>query len=236
MISIILAGGKGTRLRKTVPDLPKPMAPIGEKPFLAHLVDYWITQGIDHFILAVGYKHHLIEEYFKSEYHNTRITYSVEDNLLGTGGGLFQALNCLEGENTIVVLNGDTYFEVALDRLIGEHRNAGADLTIALSEKDNSGRYGCVDMDSNNLIKNISSHGDGSRSGYVNGGTYIVEINKLPKIEFSQGLSLEEDILPKMLKNKSRICGSLQPGNFIDIGIPEDYFKAREIMGGITGG
>ena len=77
MEAIVLAGGLGSRLRSTVPNLPKPLAPIGEKPFLDYLLDYWQTQGVKHFILSVGYKEELIRNYFGDKYKNSRVDYNV---------------------------------------------------------------------------------------------------------------------------------------------------------------
>jgi D-glycero-alpha-D-manno-heptose 1-phosphate guanylyltransferase len=76
--AIVLAGGLGTRLRQAVPDLPKPMAPVNGRPFLEHLLDYWIGQGIDRFVLSVGYRHEVVERHFGSRYRSTEIDYAVE--------------------------------------------------------------------------------------------------------------------------------------------------------------
>ena len=89
--AIILAGGKGTRLRSAVPDLPKPMAPVRGRPFLAHQMDYWIDQGITRFVLSVGYKKELIMDHFGPSYNEANIDYAIEENPLGTGGGLMLA-------------------------------------------------------------------------------------------------------------------------------------------------
>ena len=89
--AIVLAGGLGTRLRTVVPDWPKPMAPVAGKPFLTYLLDYWIGQGIDHFVLSVGYRHEAIIDYFGDSYHGVLIDYVIETEPLGTGGALRMA-------------------------------------------------------------------------------------------------------------------------------------------------
>jgi len=96
MEAIILAGGLGTRLRSAVPSLPKPMAPIKGKPFLGYLFDYWLHQGIKHFILSVGYKYEVIHERFGTKYKDADVSYAIENEPLGTGGGLLLALNSLD--------------------------------------------------------------------------------------------------------------------------------------------
>jgi D-glycero-alpha-D-manno-heptose 1-phosphate guanylyltransferase len=120
--AIILAGGLGTRLRSAVPDLPKPMAPIAGRPFLAYQLDYWIRQGVDRFVLSVGYRHESIMAYFGAAYRGIAVDYSVEQTPLGTGGGLLLALERLDGgQRPFLLLNGDTYFEVDLATLSAFH-------------------------------------------------------------------------------------------------------------------
>jgi hypothetical protein len=100
--AIVLAGGLGTRLRSAVPDLPKPMAPIAGRPFLAHQLDQWIAHGIRDFVLAVGYRHEAISDYFGAHYRGASIRYSVEATPLGTGGALLctAALRAVRTEST----------------------------------------------------------------------------------------------------------------------------------------
>jgi CTP:molybdopterin cytidylyltransferase MocA len=115
--AIVLAGGLGTRLRSAVPDLPKPMAPIAGRPFLAHQLDQWIAHGIRDFVLAVGYRHEAISDYFGAHYRGAAIRYSVEATPLGTGGALLQAASLVATDARFLLLNGDTYFDVALPAL-----------------------------------------------------------------------------------------------------------------------
>src|SRR3989344_6164126 len=112
MEAIILAGGLGSRLRATVPDLPKPMAPIHGRPFLEYLLDYWAGQGVSRFVLSVGYKRDIIEEHFATRYKGTEADYAVEDQPLGTGGGFLLRLNPLGRTGPFLILNEGTYLEV----------------------------------------------------------------------------------------------------------------------------
>ena len=89
--AVILAGGLGTRLRSAVPDLPKPMAPVAGRPFLEHLLDYWIAQGINRFVLSVGYRHESIVDHFGVAYKSAELLYAIEETPLGTGGALLLA-------------------------------------------------------------------------------------------------------------------------------------------------
>ena len=106
--AIILAGGFGTRLQSLVSDVPKPMASVGGRPFLAYLLDYLINQGIARVILALGYKHQAIIDYFGKRYRSLDLTYLIEESPLGTGGALQKAL-AVTDEGPILALNGDTF-------------------------------------------------------------------------------------------------------------------------------
>ena len=112
--AIILAGGLGTRLRGVVQDLPKAMAPIKDRPFLEYQLDYWIGQGIRHFILSVGYRREVIMKHFGDKYRDVSIEYAVEETPMGTGGGLLLAVEKMKKRAPFLLLNGDTFFEVSL--------------------------------------------------------------------------------------------------------------------------
>jgi D-glycero-alpha-D-manno-heptose 1-phosphate guanylyltransferase len=116
--AIILAGGLGTRLREVVSEVPKPMAIVNERPFLAHVMDYWKEQGITRFVLSVGYLKDAIVSHFGCSYHGAKIEYVVEERPLGTGGGYLLAIEKIQDNDYFVLLNGDTFFEVELSKLI----------------------------------------------------------------------------------------------------------------------
>ncbi|MEO0042666.1 MAG: hypothetical protein RL329_2114, partial [Bacteroidota bacterium] len=139
--AIILAGGMGTRLREAVADVPKPMAPIGNRPFLAYLLDDLKIQKIKKVVLSVGYQYEVIQNYFGNHYKGIQISYSIENQPLGTGGGIRLALNECRQEN-IFILNGDTFFKVNLSKLATFHHRTQADLSIALKKMSHFDRYG----------------------------------------------------------------------------------------------
>ena len=113
MEAIILAGGLGTRLRSVVSDLPKCMAPVAEHPFLHYLLEYLSKENITHVILSLGYKHELVEAWIALYQWPLRISYSIEEEPLGTGGAVKLALG-LATEEEVFILNGDTFFAVNL--------------------------------------------------------------------------------------------------------------------------
>ncbi len=229
MEAIILAGGLGTRLRPVVPDLPKPMASINGRPFLEHQIDYWLDQGVRRFILSVGYKHEHIEQYFGVNYRGAAIAYTVEKTPLGTGGGLLLAMSELRFSGPWLVLNGDTFFDIDLVCLKNFHSAKGADITLSLFQVADNTRYTGIEIDGEQRI--IASACESSGRQLVNGGVYLFGETALAGLPFRAGdaASLENDILRKAMVSK-RLYGYVADGKFIDIGVPEDYTRAGQLL------
>ena len=227
--AIILAGGLGTRLKKVVPDLPKPMALIRERPFLEYQMDFWISQGVTKFILSVGYLNHIIIDHFGDSYHTASINYFVEDDPLGTGGALLFAAQGLT--ETFLVLNGDTFFEVDLNNLIAFHKKQQSELTLSLFKSNQLGRYMGVDLEDNGEILSLQSGGN-ELTLLANGGVYLVNPSALKRLNdkpYTKS-SLENDLLPKFISLGVGLYGFESSGKFIDIGVPEDYYRAQKIL------
>jgi len=229
--AIILAGGAGERLKSRVPDLPKPMAPIHNRPFLEFLMDYWIEQGIERFILAIGYKAKMIQNHFGNQYRNVDIVYSVEPDFLGTGGGLLLALKSNQVSAQVLVLNGDTFFEIERKSLETFHRSKQSALTICLHTVENNDRYGHVCTDAEGRVIQFLSP-QTSQKGFINGGVYLFNQSFLTSLakKPSAKLSLEQVLLPGWVQNHQAVFGFEAKGRFIDIGIPKDYEKAQQIF------
>lgn len=222
--AIILAGGFGTRLKNVVKDVPKPMAPINDKPFLEYLFKYLIKYNIQTVILSVGYKHEIISNYYSNSYYTLKLKYAIEDNPLGTGGGIVNALNYVNN-NEVFIINGDTFFNVNLNDMCQFHKSNNSSITISLKEMKEFSRYGTVELIRNRII--TFNEKKFMKAGYINGGIYIFKKNILlePKKEMLQKFSFEKDFLEKNV-NKLYISGYISDSYFIDIGIPEDYEKA----------
>lgn len=226
--AIILAGGQGTRLRRAVPNVPKPMAPVNNRPFLEHQIDYWIEQGIRHFTLSVGYRREVIMGHFGAEYRGAQIDYVVEEAPLGTGGALMLAVKQVNDGRPFLLLNGDTYFEVKLPELAGFHAKRKSDLTFSLFATGDTKRYMGMEQEIDGRITGLHS-----RSGaFANGGVYLVNPQILQALAWDPGnkLSLEDDIMPMLLTKGARIFGHTSNGRFIDIGVPEDYLRSAKIL------
>ncbi len=227
--AIILAGGMGVRLRGAVSGLPKPMAPINNRPFLEYQMDYWIEQGINRFILSVGYLKNLIIEHFSDTYKSATIEYATEDSPLGTGGGMLLSAKNLN--DTFLVLNGDTFIDVDLDSLYKIHMDRKSKWTLSLFRSDNLNRYLGVNIDSDSRV--ISLRGKKQQPGFLaNGGVYLINPEALEFLNYDIGvkISLEDELLPNFIHNGGELYGMECKGRFIDIGIPKDYFRSSKII------
>lgn len=220
--AIVLAGGQGTRLKGVISDIPKPMAPIGKRPFLEILFDQLIENKITNVVLSVGYKWEVIKNYFGENYKSLSIKYAIEDTPLGTGGGIKMASELIN-DDEFIIINGDTFFDINFSEFYDFHKQNNADLSICLKELSNFNRYGSVELNSNNKITHFKEKQPITK-GYINGGIYIVKKIILSKIS-QKKFSFEKDIMELMI-NKLNILGFKANNYFIDIGIPNDYQKA----------
>lgn len=224
---VVLVGGLGTRLRSAVPNLPKPMAPVRGEPLLAHLLRYWISQGIEHFVLATGYMGDVINDYFGDSIEGRLISYSHESSPLGTGGAVFQALEKLKLPGKYIALaNGDTWFNADLHKLYEDAQARDACVTMIVKKSIDSGRYGSVVLNQSGLISSFGQHS--KTSTYINIGSYLLNVPLLNKNFKNPGnkFSFEEECLKKLAVD-GLLAGSIQSGEFLDIGIPEDYALAE---------
>jgi D-glycero-alpha-D-manno-heptose 1-phosphate guanylyltransferase len=224
--AIILAGGFGTRLQSVVNDLPKPMAPINGEPFLNYQLNYLKHYGIKNVILSVGYLAEKIKAYYGSNFNGLEIDYVVEENPMGTGGGIRLALEkCTESLS--FVLNGDSFFDVDLIKFYDLHIQNRSQISLALRKVNNSARYGTIEKTKENIISSFKEKSGIDHEGIINGGVYLLDKNLyLQKTPSATNFSIEKDFFEKQLSN-SLISGFEFEGYFIDIGIPEDYLKAQ---------
>ncbi|MBE6430619.1 MULTISPECIES: D-glycero-D-manno-heptose 1-phosphate guanosyltransferase [Campylobacter] len=213
--AIILCGGLGTRLRSVISDVPKPMAPINNKPFLAFVLEYLKKQNISRVVLAVSYKYEIIQEYFGNSYLGMQILYSIEKEPLGTGGAILEALNLINSDSCYV-LNGDTFFDVNLDRL----KLDNSDICVALKPMKNFDRYGSVDIDNNSYISAFNEKKFTS-NGLINGGVYLIKKNIFNSFNLPNKFSFEEFFQENFLIFNAK--ATVFDDYFIDIGIPQDY-------------
>ena len=222
--AIVLAGGLGTRLREVVKDVPKPMADVNGRPFLEYLLTFLNRHRIEKVVLSVGYKYEVIRNYFGKSFLDMEILYSIETKPLGTGGGIKKSLTLVDSNDTFIV-NGDTFFNVDLDKLFSFHKEKSAVLSIALKPLKHFDRYGSVEINEDGRIvgfKEKKYH----ESGLINGGIYLLNKEFLMNLELEEKFSFEKDLLEKYYIYYP-FYGMKFGGYFIDIGIPEDYEKFK---------
>jgi D-glycero-alpha-D-manno-heptose 1-phosphate guanylyltransferase len=224
--TIILAGGKGTRLSGILPDIPKPMAPINGKPFLdILLLQLSAYPDIKKVILSVGYKSEIIiDRYNNSVAYNFKIMFSEEKVPLGTGGATKKALFLVKTED-VLILNGDSYIEVNIDSLINCHITNNASITIVLKKIINANRYGRVKINDQNRILSFEEKNRSNHPGLINAGVYLIKKSLFNDINKDREISFEREILPGLIKSSA--YGYVANGQFIDIGIPDDYIRAQ---------
>ncbi len=223
--AIILAGGLGTRLRSTVPDLPKCMAPVNGKPFIAYVIEHLQEQGIDTFILSLGYKSEAIIDFINRQYSSANFQFVIEQEPLGTGGAIQLASYKATTEN-VIATNGDTLFKVNLGKLYAIHQEQKAECTLSLKPMNDFNRYGVVELNENDSVASFKEK-QFYKKGLINGGLYALNVNSFLEKELSNKFSFEKDYLEKYFAGR-RMFGSVQDEYFIDIGIPEDYSRAQK--------
>lgn len=225
--AIILAGGFGTRLQSVVNDVPKPMAPINNIPFLNYVFDYLKHYQIEHVVLSTGYLADKVLDYYKEEFNGIKISYAKEETPLGTGGGIRLAMTKCTTKD-VLVLNGDSFFDVDISTHYSNHVLKQADCTLALRKVDNAARYGTIQLGNLNIIDAFKEKDSIEREGLINGGVYILNRETyLSKTEADSVFSIEKDFYEKRIKELT-IFGFEYNGYFIDIGIPEDFKKAQD--------
>lgn len=225
MEAIILAGGLGTRLRESLPDLPKCMAPVAGIPFIDHVIEEAQKQGVTHFIFSLGYKHEIIGTHLQKKYPSLHYHSSIEKDPLGTGGAIKAAISFLENKQCII-LNGDTLFRVNIQQLMDFHILHKATCTLALKPMHHFNRYGVVKLGTGGQITAFEEKKE-VEEGLINGGVYALNISRFRDLEFPEKFSFEKDFLEALI-NTEPIMGLIQDEYFVDIGIPQDFLKANK--------
>jgi D-glycero-alpha-D-manno-heptose 1-phosphate guanylyltransferase len=223
--AILLAGGLGTRLRNTIPNIPKCMAQVNGRPFLFYVINYLRSQGIENFIFSLGYKHEVIESYLNDQFSTLNFQCSIEKEPLGTGGAILAACYKATDENVLVV-NADTLFRASIPDAAEFHFSKNAVCTLLLKPMVNINRYGVVELNDDNRITFFSEK-KYYEKGCISGGTYMLNVPGFLKEELPDKFSFEKDYLEKFYKLRP-MYGRIEDKYLIDIGTPEDYNQAKE--------
>jgi D-glycero-alpha-D-manno-heptose 1-phosphate guanylyltransferase len=224
--AIVLAGGLGTRLRGLVSDLPKPLAPVAGRPFLAWVLDFLAEQGIRRVILATGYMAEKVQDAIGPQWRGMDVAYSVEHEPLGTGGALKLAVSRLQGA-AVHVLNGDTFLRYSLSGLEGAAEAADAPIAIALANVPDVARYGATVVHAGRITAFHEKGGHGP--GLINAGSYYLSSDALQSLPARTSFSFEAAVLHPQAA-VGGLAAFMQTQEFIDIGVPEDFIRAQSLF------
>lgn len=226
---VLLAGGLGTRLRETVKDIPKSMAPINGRPFLEFQLRALQAAGLERIIISTGYLGNQIRDYFGDSFRNMEILYSHEHEPLGTGGAVKLAFELVRTPYALI-LNGDTLFKIDLDLFFQRTIEKLADVSIALRSVEDASRYGSVECDADGQIVLFNEKSNIRHPGLINGGIYLIASRYFRRYELPEIFSLEKDFLGTHY-NQDYFFGQVFNDYFLDIGIPADYLRAQDEIG-----
>jgi NDP-sugar pyrophosphorylase family protein len=235
MKAILLAGGKGTRLRPLTIHTPKPIVPIFNRPFLHYQIDQ-LTQvpEIDEVVLSLNYQPRRIEEVFgDGKDVGIKIRYVVEPAPLGTGGAIKYAGDKLT--DSVVVFNGDVLTQIDLAAVIRLHRERKAKATIVLTPVENPTAYGLVETDAAGNIRRFleKPSADEVTTNNINAGIYVLEPDTFDRIPSDVSWSIERSYFPSLVERGETFVAYVYDGYWIDIGTPEKYRQVhRDIMDG----
>ena len=226
---VILCGGLGKRLRPTFKG-PKVLVKIGEKTFLDILIDNLLMNGFKNIILSVGYLKEQIKNHFNCDYnksHDCLITFSEEEEPLGTGGALKKAKTQIRS-NPFMVINGDSICKVNFRSFIEFHIEKKALISIVLVRSNTVQDYGSVSLDDLQKITDFNEKIAGKSDNLINAGIYLMKKEIFAYMPKQKKFSLEYELFPQIIKN--RCYGFLTESELIDIGTPERYEKAINLL------
>jgi len=222
---LVLAGGFGSRLSTVVKDVPKPLAPVNGKPFLYYLIENWKAQGLHKFSFLVYFKADHIVDFLKKEQESgilqdCSVEYVFEESPLGTGGAIVNAIKTMGLSESFFVVNADTWTEAGVRELTNLLRPA-----ITAVRVSDVSRYGAVHINGN-IVTKFEEKNQYSGPGYINAGLYFFD----PKLFENYGdevFSLENELFGNLVQDKEMYVSKID-SNFIDIGIPQDYYRFCE--------
>ena len=221
--AVILVGGQGTRLRPLTLSAPKPMLPTAGVPFLTHLVTRIRDAGVRHVVLGTSYRAEVFESYFGDGSRlDVELDYVVEDEPLGTGGGIRNVVPALRGD-TVLVFNGDILSGVDLRALLAEHERTAADVTLNLTKVSDPRAFGCVPTGADGRVTAFLEKSPEPVTDQINAGTYVFRRPVLDTIPTGRPVSVEHETFPGLLAAGARVFGFVDTSYWRDLGRPADF-------------
>lgn len=233
--AVILVGGKGTRLRPLTNSIPKPMLPVAGAPFLEHLLARIKEAGMTHVVLGTSFKAEVFEEHFGDGSHlRLEIEYVVEDEPLGTGGGIRNVLDHLRYDRAMV-FNGDVLGGTDLQAVLNTHVEQEADVTLHLLRVSDPRAFGCVPTDADGRVSAFLEKTEDPPTDQINAGSYVFNRSVIEKIPAGRPVSVEREIFPGLLEAGARVFGHVDQAYWRDMGTPADFVRgSSDLVRGIA--
>ncbi|MHA7687829.1 GDP-mannose pyrophosphorylase [Corynebacterium sp. HMSC08A12] len=233
--AVILVGGKGTRLRPLTNSIPKPMLPVAGAPFLEHLLARIKAAGMTHVVLGTSFKAEVFEEHFGDGSHlGLEIEYVVEEEPLGTGGGIRNVLDHLRYDRAMV-FNGDVLGGTDLNAVLKTHVEQEADVTLHLLRVSDPRAFGCVPTDADGRVSAFLEKTEDPPTDQINAGSYVFNRSVIEKIPAGRPVSVEREIFPALLESGARVFGHVDQSYWRDMGTPADFVRgSSDLVRGIA--
>lgn len=225
--AVVLAGGAGTRLRPAIGELPKSLAPLAGRPFLAILFDQLAGARVDRVVLATGYGADQVASAARKLRPPFELVFSPEPDPRGTGGALALAGRHVQGED-LLVLNGDSYCGMDVSSLVSERRRRRAAGTVALVPGEAADGFGRVEIDRERRILRFVEKPSSPAPGWINAGVYALSADLIWSIPRDRSVSLEREMFPSWIQRG--LAGVPTDSTFFDIGVPERLARAEALL------
>lgn len=225
---VILAGGLGTRLSGVVSDRPKVLAPVLDRPYLEILLDWVAGFGARRIILSIGFKADQVAA-FASAYNRPGISLQtvIEEAPLGTAGAITNSRAKIQSD-TVLVMNGDSFVDADLAEFADSHRTSSSMASLLCTRVPDASRYGAVEVNDDGRIVEFREKNQTGQAGHINAGVYLFEPAMLETVATATGPSLERDVFQVL--PAGTLHAYTGEFTFLDIGTPQDYARAPEIL------
>lgn len=228
--AVIMAGGKGTRLRPITYSIPKPLVPIAGKPCIDYTISSYYRAGVKNVIITTGYKFEsLIMGVLEFKNDDQNILFSVEKEAAGTAGSIRLVREFVD--DTVIIGSGDTLVDFDISDMLKFHREKKSKLTIGLTTVEDPSQFGIVELKDDLVVRFLEKPSkDETFSNLINAGVYIMEPEIIDHIPPGTQYDFAKQLFPKLLKESEKIYGYVGKGTWLDTGRPNDMIRANQIM------
>jgi len=236
MRAVVLVGGEGTRMRPLTETTPKPLIPLVDRPGLDHVLDHLARHGVHEVVLSSPYLERTFHPFIEARHGDPKITWITEEQPLGTGGAIVNALHVL-GDEPFFALNGDIVTDLDLTAMLAFHRHRGADVTIALHHVEDARAFGLVATEADGRVLEFREKPETAIPGDINAGTYLLDPSALRSWTADRAISIEREIFPAVIEAGRPVFGFLADAYWMDLGTPDKYLQAHfDLLAGRVAG